>query len=98
MGTARRIPRRLALQSQKKICHVPRWMEMIPFAFNKSNAASNTHMNEVWPALVPIVWTILFSRALVFEARRIRTKAMKPKKAETTDRLGPKPNFKTQYG
>ena len=72
-----------------------------PLAFSMSNAASNTAMKAVWPALVPIVCTILFSRALVSVSRKAKTsgtRAMNPKNADTTDRFGPNPNFKTQYG
>ena len=29
-----------------------------------SKAASSTHMNAVWPAEVPAVWTMLFSHRL----------------------------------
>jgi len=44
---------------------------------------------------------MLFSRAFVLVSRSANTSgtsAMNPKNADTTERFGPNPSFKTQYG
>jgi len=56
-----------------------------------SMAASTTHMNPASPAAVPAVWTRLFSQRVprIPVKRPIAASARYPKKALTTEMLGP---------
>ena len=66
MGTASRTPSNPAEVSHMNDCIGvnDKLNDTVWLALNISKAASSTHMNAVWAAAVPAVWTILFSQRL----------------------------------
>jgi hypothetical protein len=94
-GTAISTPRIPAAESQIQVFSQVRCTSnpLPGSAARMSKAASSQQRKAICPAVVPAVWTTLFSQRLY--EREKRPSARKPKKAETTEMLGPKPNLST---
>ena len=69
-------------------------------ALSRSNPPSTTHMKAAWPAAVPPVCTMLYSKRPLFFPVMAATalRPMNAKNALTTEMVGPKPSFSTTYG